>query len=78
MSTVSMHDMSSRSTVRVTIAPESRSGLDPWVTAELPVPPKPKGLEWISVVGPGIIVLGVSIGSGEFLLGPAVFVRHGL
>jgi hypothetical protein len=30
------------------------------------------------VVGPGVIVLGLSIGSGEFLLGPAVFVRHGL
>src|SRR6185436_5559400 len=28
--------------------------------------------------GPGVIVLGVSIGSGEFLLGPAMFVRHGL
>src|SRR5262245_39387510 len=70
--------MSSRSTVRASIAPESRSGLDPWVAAELPAPPKPKGLEWISIVGPGIIVLVVSIGSGEFLLGPAVFVRHGL
>jgi hypothetical protein len=30
------------------------------------------------VVGPGIIVLGGAIGSGEFLLGPAAFVRHGL
>jgi hypothetical protein len=29
-------------------------------------------------VGPGVIVLGLSIGSGEFLLGPAVFVRYGL
>jgi hypothetical protein len=29
-------------------------------------------------VGPGVIVLGASIGSGEFLLGPAVFVRYGL
>jgi hypothetical protein len=38
----------------------------------------PKGLGWMSVVGPGIIVLGASIGSGEFLLGPAVFVQHGL
>jgi hypothetical protein len=28
-------------------------------------------------VGPGIIALGVSIGSGEFLLGPAAFVQHG-
>jgi hypothetical protein len=32
----------------------------------------------MGVVGPGIIVLGASIGSGEFLLGPAVFVRYGL
>jgi hypothetical protein len=59
-------------------APESRTGLDPWVRAELPAPPSPKGLEWMNVVGPGVIVLGLSIGGGEFLLGPAAFVRHGL
>jgi len=57
---------------------ETRTGLDPWVRAELPAPPIPKGLGWIGVVGPGVIVLGVSIGSGEFLLGPAAFVKHGL
>jgi hypothetical protein len=57
---------------------ESRSGLAPWGAAELPVPPNPKGLAWLGVVGPGVIVLGVSIGSGEFLLGPATFVKHGL
>ncbi len=61
-----------------TVALETRSGLDPWVRADLPVPPAPKGLGWVGVVGPGVIVLGASIGSGEFLLGPAVFVRHGL
>ena len=61
-----------------TDAPEARSGLDPWVPAELPEPPMPKGLAWVGVVGPGVIVLGVSIGSGEFLLGPAAFVRYGL
>jgi hypothetical protein len=59
-------------------APESRSGLEPWGEAELPLPPTPTGLGWFGVVGPGVIVLGLSIGSGEFLLGPAVFVRHGL
>ena len=59
-------------------APESRSGLDPWKTAELPEPPRPKGLQWMGVVGPGVIVLGASIGSGEYLLGPANFVRYGL
>jgi hypothetical protein len=57
---------------------ESRSGLDAWVRTELPPPPFPKGLGWLGVVGPGVIVLGLSIGSGEFLLGPATFVKHGL
>ena len=40
-------------------------------------PTRPKGLGWLSAVGPGVIALGVSIGSGEFLLGPAAFVQHG-
>jgi hypothetical protein len=60
------------------VAPESRSGLDPWTSAELPIAPAPRGFGWISAVGPGVIVLGASIGGGEFLLGPTVFVRHGL
>ncbi len=58
--------------------PESRSGLAPWKPAELPKPPRPQGIGWLGVVGPGIIVLGASIGSGEFLLGPAAFVQYGL
>ncbi|HZM85309.1 MAG TPA: Nramp family divalent metal transporter [Blastocatellia bacterium] len=58
-------------------SPEARSGLDPWNRAELPAPPMPKGLGWMGVVGPGVIVLGMSIGSGEFLLGPAAFVNYG-
>lgn len=56
----------------------ARPGLDPWSVAELPVPPAPSGLGWLRVVGPGVIVPGLSIGSGELLLGPAVFVKHGL
>lgn len=60
------------------VARESASGLDPWTRDELPAPPAPHGLGWLAVVGPGVIVLGLSIGSGEFLLGPAVFVRYGL
>jgi hypothetical protein len=59
-------------------AREAQSGLPAWRPAELPVPPRPKGLQWLATVGPGVIVLGVSIGSGEFLLGPATFVKHGL
>jgi hypothetical protein len=57
---------------------EARSGLDPWRVNDLPEPPRPRGLGWFSAVGPGVIVLGASIGSGEFLLGPAAFVKYGL
>jgi hypothetical protein len=60
------------------VAAEAQSGLDPWEKADLPDPPRPKGLGWLAVVGPGVIILGVSIGSGEFLLGPAAFVQFGL
>jgi hypothetical protein len=57
---------------------ESKSGLEPWRRETLPVPPRPVGLGWFSAVGPGVIALGASIGSGEFLLGPAAFVKYGL
>ena len=60
------------------VSREAQSGLDPWKIAELPPAPRPKGLEWFSAIGPGVIILGTSIGAGEFLLGPAVFVRYGL
>ncbi|HEU4433066.1 MAG TPA: Nramp family divalent metal transporter [Pyrinomonadaceae bacterium] len=67
-----------------TVSPESqssveaRSGLDPWRIDELPPAPRPHGFGWFSAIGPGVIALGVSIGSGEFLLGPAAFVKYGL
>ena len=60
------------------MTPEAKTGLDPWKIAELPPAPRPRGLGWLSAVGPGVIVLGASIGSGEFLLGPAAFVKYGL
>jgi hypothetical protein len=55
---------------------ESQTDRD-WQLAELPIPPRPTGLGWLKAVGPGVIALGISIGSGEFLLGPAAFVQHG-
>jgi hypothetical protein len=59
-------------------APEAESGLEPFKPADLPAAPEPRGLGWVGVVGPGVIVLGASLGGGEYLLGPTVFVRHGL
>ena len=57
---------------------EARSGLEPWKVAGLPRPPDIRGLKVFSVIGPGAIVLGASIGSGEWLLGPATFIKYGL
>ena len=57
---------------------ETRTGLDPWIQADLPEAPAPTGLGWMKIVGPGVIVLGLSLGGGEFLLGPTAFVRYGL
>jgi hypothetical protein len=57
---------------------ESQSGLDPWKKAELPAPPSTAGLKILGIIGPGAIILGASIGSGEWLLGPAAFVKYGL
>ncbi|MEZ4586948.1 MAG: hypothetical protein R2909_11140 [Gemmatimonadales bacterium] len=37
---------------------EARTGLPPFRPAEMPEPPRPKGLGWIPVVGPGVILLG--------------------
>jgi len=57
---------------------ETRSGLDAWTRAELPAPPDTRGLRMLGVVGPGAIVLGASIGSGEWLVGPSAVVKYGL
>jgi hypothetical protein len=59
-------------------APESRSGLPPWGYGEMPAPPRARGRELFAILGPGVIVLGAAIGSGEWLIGPVVTVRYGL
>ena len=32
----------------------------------------------LGIIGPGAIILGTSIGSGEWLFGPAAFVKYGM
>ncbi len=59
-------------------SPEARTGLAPWGRAELPAPPDTRGLRILGIVGPGAIVLGASIGSGEWLIGPSAVVKYGL
>ena len=50
--------------------------LSPWEVGELPAPPQ---LEWNmrSMIGPGLLMAGVAIGGGEWLMGPAVTARYG-
>lgn len=57
---------------------EIDSGLDAWSVADLPKPQIVHALSFLGVIGPGAILLGLSIGSGEWILGPAAFVRYGL
>ncbi|HWP45720.1 MAG TPA: Nramp family divalent metal transporter [Candidatus Limnocylindrales bacterium] len=60
------------------IRPVEAGELPPYEVAELPAPP-PFGLKGIlEVIGPGAIILGASIGSGEWLVGPAATVKYGV
>src|ERR1043166_8014623 len=51
--------------------------LPPWGQIELPAPPPFTLRNALKLIGPGAIALGVSIGSGEGLLGPAVTAKYG-
>jgi hypothetical protein len=52
--------------------------LPPHQTAELPDAPTYRFSNVMRIIGPGAILLGLSIGSGEWLLGPAATVQWGL
>ena len=52
--------------------------LPDWEVADLPAPPPYRfGRAFRSILGPGIIALAGSIGSGEWLLGPAITAQYG-
>ena len=60
-------------------APVVKAGryLPPWQKDDLPDPPRPGWRLWIGLIGPGIVLAGTSIGSGEWLFGPAVTAQYG-
>lgn len=51
--------------------------LPPWSVGELPEPPRAGWRLWIGLIGPGVVLAGTSIGSGEWLFGPAVSAQYG-
>lgn len=57
---------------------EVRAGsLPAWRVMDLPAPPPHTLRNVLAIIGPGTILLGVSMGSGEWLIGPAVAARYG-
>lgn len=61
----------------MTATSTSPNSIPPWETADLPEP-KPLGLRnWASFIGPGIVMMGIQIGGGEWLFGPAITAKYG-
>ena len=66
--------------------PESRSPdavdipstcLPPWTVADLPEPAPLTWRHWKNFIGPGIVMMGIQIGGGEWLFGPEITARYG-
>src|SRR5262245_16619809 len=51
--------------------------LPPWDVGNLPPPPMAGWRLWVGLLGPGIVLAGSGIGSGEWLFGPAVTAQYG-
>lgn len=62
--------MSDRTTV-------TAGALAPWEVANLPEPPRSGRALWLGLIGPGIVLAGTSVGTGEWLFGPAVSAQYG-
>lgn len=58
--------------------PKSPGRRPAWNVGDLPAPPEFTFRNVLRVIGPGAITLSVSIGLGEWVLGPTVVVQYGL
>jgi hypothetical protein len=56
---------------------EAARYLPPWTAGDLPPAPAGGWRFWVGLIGPGIVLAGTSIGSGEWLFGPAVTAQYG-
>ncbi len=48
-----------------------------WELADLPEPRPLAWRNWTSFIGPGIVMMGIQIGGGEWLFGPEITARYG-
>ncbi|MCH2127868.1 MAG: Nramp family divalent metal transporter [Pirellulaceae bacterium] len=51
--------------------------LPPWTVGDLPPAPSFSWRSWTALLGPGVLLAGASIGSGEWLAGPGVTAQYG-
>src|SRR5579871_4086888 len=51
--------------------------LGAWTTGELGPPPPGGWQTWKALLGPGVLLAGASVGSGEWLSGPAISAQYG-
>jgi hypothetical protein len=51
--------------------------LSAWEVGELEPAPVPSWRKWTTLIGPGILLAGSSVGAGEWLFGPAVSAQFG-
>jgi hypothetical protein len=55
----------------------SSTSLPPWDVGDLPEPKALSWRNWKSFIGPGIVMMGIQIGGGEWLFGPEITARYG-
>ena len=51
--------------------------LPAWGHGDLPGPPRFSVAQWTTLIGPGLLMVGSTIGGGEWLFGPIVTARYG-
>lgn len=58
-------------------AHESHGGIPAWTVDDLPEPPALAWRHWTRFIGPGIVMMGIQIGGGEWLFGPEITAKYG-
>ncbi len=58
-------------------ATRSPNRIPDWEVGELPEPRRLEWRNWTQFLGPGIVMMGIQIGGGEWLLGPEVTAKYG-
>ena len=56
---------------------QPKTCLPAWSEGDLPEPNPPSWRRWRSFIGPGIVMMGIQIGGGEWLFGPVITAKFG-